>query len=240
MLTVTDVEQWSGLEGVPSALAAARDAVDAQLRDRGLRRTTSELITESLLTGAAASAALEGSQSSPDELRAGSGDAIAMAAARVNAELLALVPVVARSPLQAVARLHTLAAVGAVADESLGRPRAAAGVAERLQALAQLLLAETSAPAIAVAGVAHAEVATGAPFETANGLVGRALERLVLVARGVDPPSMVVPEAGHQALEPSYRSALAAYAEATPAGRQVWLLHVAAAVTRGVEASPLT
>ncbi len=41
-------------EGVPSALVAARDSIDALLRDRGLRRTTPELTTESLLRGAAA------------------------------------------------------------------------------------------------------------------------------------------------------------------------------------------
>src|SRR4051812_8748233 len=194
MLTVDAVETWCGLEGVPSALAAARDAVDIRLRDRGHRRTTPDLTTESLLRGAAASASLEGSTTDLDSLRSGSGDQVAMAAARVNAELLALVPVVSRSPLQALARLHALAAAGSVPDDELGRPRPAQGVAARLQALSEVLIAETSAPAIAVAGVAHAEVATVAPFGSANGLVARALERLVLVARGVDPTSVVVPE----------------------------------------------
>jgi hypothetical protein len=40
-------------------------------------------------------------------------------------------------------------------------------------------------------------------------------------------------------LKASYRASLAAYATGDAAGRQAWLLHVAAAVTRGVEASPL-
>lgn len=240
MLTVSEVESWSRLEGVPSALVAARDAVDARLRDRGLRRTTPELTTESLLRGAAASAELDGSSTDLDALRTGDGDAIAVAAARLNAQLLALVPVVSRSPLQALARLHAVAAAGLVPDDALGRPRVADGIASRLQALAAVLVAETSAPAIAVAGVAHAEMLDIAPFEGANGLVARALERLVLVARGVDPTSMVVPEAGHLWLAPRYRSALDAYAEGGPSGRQAWLLHVASAVTRGVEASPLT
>lgn len=233
------VEAWCDLEGVPSALAAARDAVDVRLRDRGLRPTTSELITESLLRGAAASAALDGSRSDLEELRRGSGDQIAIAAARVNAELLALVPVVARSPLQAIARLHTLAAAGSVPDDELGRPRAVEGIPDRLQGLASTLLTETSAPAIGVAAVAHAELATMAPFESGNGLVARALERLVLVARGVDPTSMVVPEAGHRALEAGYRTGLTAYAEDVSSGPRIWLLHAAAAVTRGVEGSPL-
>ena len=44
------------LEGVPSALASARDGIDAMLRDRGLRRTAPDVTGESLLRGAHASA----------------------------------------------------------------------------------------------------------------------------------------------------------------------------------------
>ena len=44
------------LEGVPSSYAATRDGIDALLRDRGLRRTSPEQTTESLLRGARASA----------------------------------------------------------------------------------------------------------------------------------------------------------------------------------------
>lgn len=238
MLTADDLAAWSRLEGVPSALAAARDAVDAPLRDRGLRGTTPELTAESLLRGAAASAELEGSTSRLNDLRAGDADAVALAAARLNAGLLALVPVLQRSPLQALARLHVLAAAGLVDDDALGRPRADE-VPSHLHALSSMLLSSRDVPALAVAGVAHAEVMMLAPFEVANGLVARALERLVLVARGVDPTSTVVPEAGHLSLETSYRSTLAAYAADGLAGRRAWLLHVASAVTRGVEASPL-
>ena len=102
-----------------------------------------------------------------------------------------------------------------------------------------MLLASTDLPAIAMAGIAHAELMAAAPFVMANGVVARALERLLLVARGVDPTSMVVPEAGHLALEPAYRAALTAYAEGGEAGRRVWLLHVSQATATGVEASPL-
>ncbi len=59
------------LEGVPSAFAAARDGIDALLRDRGLRRTAPEQTAESLLRGAHASAVLEGSASTLEEVRAG-------------------------------------------------------------------------------------------------------------------------------------------------------------------------
>ncbi len=229
----------SALEGVPSALAAARDGVDVLLRDRGLRRTTPALTTESLLRGAAASAQLAGSRSTLEDVRAGDGDVVARSAVRLYAELLSLVPVVGRSPLEALARMHTLAAAGTVPREELGRPRPGPEAAAMLRQLGQRLTSPTTAPAIAVAGLAHAELATAAPFATSNDLLARALERLLLVSRGVDPASVTVPEAGHQLLGEGYRRALAGYASASAPGRRAWLLHVASAATGGAAASPL-
>ena len=228
----------AALEGVGSALAAARDGVDALLRDRGLRRTAPELTAESLLQGAHASALLDGSESSLEQLRAGDADPVGAAALRISTDLLSLVPVLAHSPRQVFARLHTLAAKGEVADNQLGRPRGEVG-AERLSGLAQLLLQPTSAPALVAAGVVHAELCTVAPFVSHNGLVARAAERLVLVARGVDPTSLTVPEAGHLRLRPQYESNLRGYAEGGLAGVHGWLLYTAEAYTAGAQASPL-
>ncbi|MCW2764406.1 MAG: Oxidoreductase [Nocardioides sp.] len=227
-----------GLEGVPSAYAAARDGIDVMLRDRGLRRTSPETTAESLLRGAHASAVLEGSASSLPEVREGSGDAIAQDALRVSAELLSLAPLLDRSPLQALARIHALAAAGSLPDERLGRPRDDAA-AERLQGLAGLLTASTSAPALLVAAVVHADLVTSAPFGSHNGIVARAVERLVLVARGVDEKSLVVPEAGHLALRPAYESNLRGYASGGAAGVHAWALYGAEAFSAGAEASPL-
>ncbi|WP_238993423.1 oxidoreductase [Nocardioides caldifontis] len=228
----------AALEGVGSAMAATRDGVDALLRDRGLRRTAPELTAESLLRGAHASAVLEGSTSSLEELRDGTGDATAAAAVRISTDLLSLVPVLAHSPRQVFARLHTLAAKGEVADDQLGRPRGGVG-AERLSALGRLLLEPTAAPALVVAAVVHAELRTVAPFVSHNGLVARAAERLLLVARGVDPTSLTVPEAGHLALRGAYESNLRGYAEGGLAGVHGWLLYAAEGYTAGAQASPL-
>ena len=162
----------SDLEGVPSGLVAARDGIDAMLRDRGLRKTKPEQTGESLLRGAHASAVLEGSVSTLDEVRAGEGDEIAGAALRVSTGMLTLVPVIGTAPLQAFARLHALAGKGDVADESLGRPITAAG-ADRINGLAETMLATTS-PALLVAAVVHAELVTVAPFASYNGIVARA------------------------------------------------------------------
>ncbi|MGN6252381.1 MAG: oxidoreductase [Marmoricola sp.] len=227
----------SSFEGVPSGFAGARDAVDALLRDRGLRRSTPEQTGESLLRGAFASAVLEGSTSSLEEVRAGAGDGPAAAAVRVSTELLGLVPVLERAPGQAFARLHTLAAGPEVPEDQLGRP-VSAEAAERLGTLGRTALA-TTAPALQLAALVHAELATVAPFANRNGIVARAAERLVLVARGVDPASLTVPEAGHLALRAAYESNLRGYRAGGRAGLHAWLLYAPEAYTKGAELSPL-
>jgi len=226
------------LEGVPSAYAAARDGIDVLLRDRGLRRTTPEDTVEALLRGAHASAALDGSTSSLDDLRRAAGDETALASLRLSTELMTLVPQLARSPLQVFARLHTLAARGTVPDDELGRPRDPVA-AERLRTLSSALTTATAAPGLLVAAVVHAEVASGDPFASHNGLVARALERLVLASRGVDERSVTVPEAAHLALRPAYESNLRGYRDGGTAGVHAWLLYAAEAFARGAEESPL-
>jgi hypothetical protein len=235
----SSLEALAGLEGVPSAFAAARDGIDALLRDRGLRRTAPDLTAESLLRGAHASAVLEGSSSTLDEVRSGAGDEVAEDAVRVSTELLSWGPTLARSPLQVLARLHTVAAARSLPDEQLGRPRDA-DAAGRLRMTASVLAASADLPAMLVAAVAHAEIADAAPFASHNGLVARAVERLVLVSRGVDEKSLVVPEAGHLANRAAYESNLRAYRDGGPAGVHAWLLYAAEAYAAGAEASPLT
>ena len=220
------------LEGVPSAFAATRDGIDVLLRDRGLRRTRPEQTAESLLRGAHASAVLEGSLSTLAEVREGSGDALAQASVRVSTEMLSLAPVLSRSPLQAFARLHAL-----TGGSSAGQP-VSDSAADRLGSLSRTLM-HTSAPALMVAALVHADLLTSAPFTDHNGIVARAAERLVLVARGVDPASLVVPEAGHLALRREYESNLRGYRDGGKAGLHSWLLYAAQAQAKGAEASPL-
>ncbi len=227
----------ASLEGVPSAYAAARDGIDVVLRDRGLRRTSPETTAESLLRGAHASGMLEGSASTLAEVRAGEGDEIAVDAVRVSTELLGLAPSLGRSPLQALARIHALAAAG-LPEESRGRPRAG-DAATRLRDIGALLTATTDVPALLLAAVVHAELATTAPFPSHNGIVARAAERLVLVARGVDEKSLVVPEAGHLALRAAYESNLRGYRDGGLAGIHAWVLYAAEAYAAAAEASPL-
>lgn len=237
-MSVDPLSWLVSLEGVPSAFAASRDGIDALLRDRGLRRTTPEQTAASLLRGAHASAVLEGSTSTWDEVSSGEGDAVAVDAVRVSTEVLSLVPVLGRAPLQALARLHAVASATSLPEDRRGRPRDA-DAATRLQGLADLLRADTAAPALLVAAVVHADLATAAPFGSHNGIVARAAERLVLVARGVDPASLTVPEAGHLALREAYESNLRGYASGGEDGVHSWLLYAPEAFASGADASPL-
>jgi hypothetical protein len=228
----------ASLEGVPSVYAATRDGIDTLLRDRGLRRTSPELTAESLLRGAHASAVLEGSATTLEELRAGAGDEVALGALRLSTELLGLVPTLRRAPAQALARLHALVAAGTLPDDRLGRPRDAAS-ADRLRGVGELVLSGTRVPALLLAAVVHADLAVAAPFGSHNGIVARAAERLVLVSQGVDEKSLTVPEAGHLALRAAYESNLRGYRDGGAAGVHAWALYAAEAYAAGAEASPL-
>ncbi len=228
----------TALDGVPSAFAATRDGLDSLLRDRGLRRSTPEMTADSLLLGAAASAAIDGAAYDPDGLRRGEADPLALAAARMTTELLSLVPTWQTAPLQAIARIHALVARGRVDDDALGRPVSADG-ATRLGTLAQAVVTPTQAPGLLVAAVVHAEIATARAFASDNGIVARAAERLVLVAKGVDPASLTVPEAGHRAAGAGYPKLLAEYESDGTAGVHRWLLYAAQAYADGAEAAPV-
>lgn len=246
----------AGLEGVGSAAQAARDAVDVLLRDRGLRRVGSDMTAEALLRGAHASAALAGSTSAVEDVRQGNADGLASGAVRMTGELMALASQVDKAPVQVWTRLHQLAAADLGPDAELGHLRTAAEpipddipglppappageMWERLSALAQNLTRPTKAPGLVVAAIVHAELAVLRPFPTANGLVARAAERCLLVARGIDPVAVTVPEGGHYVLRATYVPGLVDYTARGLTGVRDWLLRSCEVVTKGAELSPL-
>ncbi|MFX4274003.1 Fic family protein [Propionibacteriaceae bacterium Y1685] len=216
------------VEGVPSALAAARAAVDTILRDRGMRAISAADSAEAVLAAARSSAAIEGW--SPES-------AEAAGVARMLSELPAMAELIGVAPGQALARLHALWGRGLVDDDTLGRARSEATA--RLVGLYDLLTATTSASAIVRAAVAHAELITIAPFESGNGVVARAAEQAILMAGGVDPRGVIVVPAGHLAAGGAYERALVGYAEGGLTGVRRWLEHCAAAISAGAERSPL-
>jgi hypothetical protein len=222
------------LPGVTDELASARQAVDRLLDHRVLRRQSAAVSSESALRGARASAALEGADIPLADLRAGRlEDPVVQGALRLSAGLGALVTTWEQAPLQAIARLHVLAATGTVPADRLGRPTGDPAIAARLAGLARLVAGRSSVPGTLVAAVVHGELATLAPFGSADGLVARAAARLTLVTRGVDPKSVSVPEVGHLELAEDYRTALEGYRSGAPDGVATWLRHCATAVALG-------
>jgi hypothetical protein len=155
------------------------------------------------------------------------------------------------APLQVLARMHVAAAAGRLEDDALGRPRrpgeaphdgggdglpdAPDGPAlfARLGSLADLLRAPAPCPAVLVAALAHAEVATVRPFVAGNGVVARALARAVVVSRGLDPGGAAIWEAGLLELGPRPAPALRGYARGDPQAVGEWLLCWTEAVRLG-------
>lgn len=180
-------------------------------------------------------------------------------AVRVSAELTSLAPTWRHAPLQVLARLHVLAAADLLEPARLGRPRGpgdpvpgpagpiaaigpglpppvlSAGAAlARLDQLARLLTAPSAAPALVVAAVAHGELLAIRAFAAADGLLARAVSRLVLITRGLDPASVTVPEVGHLDMGcQAYADALRGYVTGGAAGVARWVVHCADAVARG-------
>lgn len=216
------------LPGVTAAAEAARAQVDALLGHRMLRRRSAEVSAEAALRGARASAALSGHAFTLAEVRDGVDDPVVQGALRVASGLGQLVDVVDRAPLQALARLHALAARGLVADDALGRPLPGSGV--RLAALADLLASRTAGSALLLGAVVHGEVLALDAFGAASGVVARAAHRLVLVARGLDPKAVTAPDVGHLELVDDYAVAARAYADGDVGP---WVVHCCEAVRLG-------
>lgn len=156
-----------------------------------------------------------------------------------------------RAPAQLLASLHTASSAGLLPEGQLGRPRSGgeqvageevlgpapspAEARERLRLVHELVAAvpDGGAPILLVAAVVHAEVAVARPFAAGNGVVARALERVVVRVGGLDPTGVAVPEVGHgDRAGTDYRGALAAYASGDPDGVRLWLLHCAEALVR--------
>lgn len=227
------------LSGVADGVAAARNAVDALLGNRILRRRSADVSAESSLRGAWASAWLAGSEVALDDVRSGAAaaDPVVQGALRANAAIPVLADTWTHAPRQALARLHALAAADLVDDtDGLGRPVSARAVAARLDTLAAVLAA-TSAPAVVVAGIVHGELLSLDAFAPSSGVVARVAVRLTLIDRGLDPKSLVVVEAGHRELHGEYEAALAAYRTGAADGIAEWLRHCADAVVAGARES---
>lgn len=226
------------LEGVGEAVDASRASIDALLREPVLRRRRGEVVAESLRRGACASATLFGGSVPLADFQPPFPDTedgqLAAAVLRSTTQLGSLANVWRTAPLQALARLHTLLAADFVEPDELGRPRSDEAVQHRLALLADLVVTPTAAPALVMAAAVYGELATLQPFAWGSDLVARAALRLCLIAPGIDPDSLSVPEAGVQSVATdTWRSAYDGYVRADEVGVAHWVVVVAAAVSRG-------
>jgi hypothetical protein len=214
------------LPGVAAAVQRARNALVGLHNHPVNRRGWPGTAAEASLRAARASAALDGAPPArPDDAAAGP---ILAGAVRVAEEQGRLLGVWRTSPLQALARLHMLAAADLAAEPELGRPRPDAQVAARLGLLADLMTGGTAAPAPVVVAVVHGELLTLAPFGSADGVVARAAGRLAAVATGLDPKGLAVPEVGHLRRQQEYRVAAVGFAGGTADGVAAWVRHCCA------------
>lgn len=229
------------LPGVAAASDQAREALGRAHRHRANLRRWPVTAAEAALRSARASAVLEsGGHKLDDQLDASAvSDPVFAGSLRVAQALEGgqtnLVGVWQRAPLQALARLHMLAAAGRVDESRLGRPRPDADVGPRLELLAQIVSGGTKAPAPVVAAVAHGELLTLKPFGTADGVVARAVSRLVTIATGLDPHGLGVPEVGWMRRAADYREAAAGFASGTPDGMASWLVLCCRAMRTGAQ-----
>lgn len=152
---------------------------------------------------------------------------------------------------QLLARVHAAAGRGWLPDDTLGRLRtdaapldlyglgpapAAADLAGRIDLLARVL-GGTRAPAPVVAAVVHGELLTLRPFAAGNGVVARALARLVLTVRGLDPTGSLLPEVAWAEAPNAYLGAAAGFATGTPEGVGAWVRACADAMVAGADAA---
>jgi hypothetical protein len=214
------------LPGVAEAGARAREALGRAHRHRTNLRDWPTTAAEAALRAARASSVLDGGslQLSED----GEADPVLAGSLRVSEALeggaTSLVGVWQRAPLQAIARLHALAAADLTDDDHLGRPRADGDVGRRLELLADIVTGGTTVPAPVLAGVVHGELLTLEPFGVADGVVARAVSRLVTIASGLDPHGLGVPEVYWMRQSGDYRAAARGFSSGTADGLTAWLV----------------
>ncbi len=224
------------LPGVAEASTLARQALAKAHQHKTNRRGWPVSAAEASLRSARASAVLDGGPTQVDETAP--TNPVFAGSLRVTQALeggeTTLVEVWRRAPLQAIAKLHMLAAADLVDDDDqLGRPRLDEQVGRRLGMLADLVTGGTDAPAPVLAAVAHGELLTLAPFGTADGVVARAVSRLITISSGLDPHGLGVPELSWMRAVGKYRQGAQGFATGTPEGLATWLVLCAKALQSG-------
>jgi hypothetical protein len=218
------------LPGVADAANAAKDAVFQVHRHRVNLRGWATTAAEASVRAARASAALEGGPTEIPESGEVS-DPVLAGSLRIAEALGGLVGTWQRAPLQALARLHVLAAADLSAE--VGRPRVSTDVSQRLDMLGSLVTGGTSVPAPIVVAVVHGELLGLAPFDVANGVIARAAARMTSISTGLDPKGLGVPEVACLRRSAEYEAASVAFASGELEGLTQWILFVCSSLEAG-------
>jgi len=148
-----------------------------------------------------------------------------------------------------LAGLHRVVATGWLPDGAVGRVRTGAApldlqglgaapdgaeVAARIDLLARVVR-DSRAPTLVVASVVHGELLALRPFLAGNGIVARAVFRLLITARGLDPTGAIVTERAWAAAPNPYLGAAAGFATGTARGVAAWVVACADAVVAGAQ-----
>ncbi len=225
------------LPGVAEAAEAARTALGKAHRHRTNLRNWPVTAAESSVRGARCSSALDGGGVQLDDAASGADDPVLAGALRVGQALEGgatnLVGVWQRAPLQALARLHALAAADLTSESELGRPRPVPEISARMDLMTRLVRGGSTVPAAVLAAVAHGELMALAPFGSADGVVARAVSRLVTIASGLDPHGLGVPEVYWMRRPDEYRAAAADFATGRPEGVGSWVVMCCRALEDG-------
>jgi hypothetical protein len=135
--------------------------------------------------------------------------------------------------MQALAKLHVLAAADLTDGDALGRPRAGLGVTSRLDLLSGLVAGGSKVAGPVLAAVVHGELLALSPFGSADGVVARAATRLTLIATGLDPKGLAVPEVSFMRRAERYRVAAEEFASGEPDGVAGWIVFCCEAIEAG-------
>ncbi len=252
MSTPNHIDPLSSLlaiSGVAQECEITLKAIDELMWNRTVRRHQVALTPYTRRIAGFATAALDGAQMpkdptmEPEVSPMGSlSDQGLLVTAEADLQTLAF----KTEPLKVLARLHTFVS----SDGDRGQPRTSNDIddplrignvpahqvlQERLTQLVDLII-NSKAPAILIAAIAHAELATLRPFKQGSYLVARASTRLILASREVDPDGLVMSEYGAFLLgRPAYVKALISYQTGTAVGVAAWIQWQGEAIRKGIE-----
>jgi len=222
-----------GLAGIDAAVEQVRTAVTALRRHPANRTGWQRTAAAASIRAARASAALDGAPLALDLQAASVTDPVIAGALRVAAGIGSMTTIWSRAPMQALARLHTLAAADLVGPDRLGRPRVSdASIGARLAGLVPVVTGSEWPAPVRVA-IVHGELLTMMPFGSADGVVARAAARLTMISSGLDPAGLGIPEVAHLRSGRSYRELSAGFATGAPLAVAEWVMEVCRCLVAG-------